>query len=236
MLQSNSVCPSDPARLRGWNWESIAKPIDVPERARLLVQDAPAKHIYFIAEGVVRLATTLSDGQRQILGFGLPGNLVGFQIGDRYNFSVEAVTPTKAYQLLRSGLLDLMNQKLHLAPSLLELFAQELTFIQNQIAIFGYRASEQRVAFFLRSLRERWSRIIGPEKPVPMPMTRQDIADFLGLRLETVSRTISRMSREKVIDLQSGQFRIVDDARIGRLLSGGWPKASGNGRRAATRL
>jgi len=197
--------------------------VDFPEGTRLLAQDMPAKHIYLLAQGVVRLTRFLPDGQRQVLGFGLPGNLVGFQTGDHYSFSVEAITSTKADQFLRTNLMELANRKPDFAFNVFELLAQELSIVQDQISIFGYRSAEKRVAFFLINLRDRWARIIGSDKPFPMPMTRQDIADFLGLRLETVSRTMSRMAREKLIETKGGQVRILDNSRMLEVLAGGWP-------------
>jgi CRP/FNR family transcriptional regulator, anaerobic regulatory protein len=185
--------------------------VTLPEHGQLFEQDAFANHFCLLLEGVVRLTRILSDGRRQILGFGLPGNLIGFQTCDRYSFSVEAVTPMEACRFPRTSFLDLANKRPLLIQKLYELLTQELSDAQDQITILGYRSAEKRVASFLMNLRDRWVRIVGAETITPMPMTRQDIADYLGLRVETVSRTISRMSREKLIQIGSGHVRILDD-------------------------
>jgi len=209
-LQADRIC---------CDLELFAEQVTLPEQGLLLEQDAPANHICVLVDGVVRLSRLLPDGRRQILGFGLPGNVTGFQTGDRYTFSVEAVTPTKACRFPRIGFFDLMNKRPLLARKFFELLAQELSFAQEQIAILGYRSAEKRVASFLMNLRDRWARIVGSEKITPLPMTRQDIADFLGLRVETVSRTISQMSREMLIETGPGHVRIINDGPIYDLLA-----------------
>jgi CRP/FNR family transcriptional regulator, anaerobic regulatory protein len=193
--------------------------VTLPEHGRLFEQDTSANHIWVLVEGVVRLTRILSDGRRQILGFGLPGNLVGFQTGDRYSFSVEAVTPTKACRFLRASFFDLAKKRPLLIQKFLELLTQELNIAQEQITILGYRSAEKRVVSFLLNLRDRWVRIVGSEKITPMPMTRRDIADYLGLRMETVSRTISRMSREMLIEIGSGHVHILNDGLMHDLLA-----------------
>jgi CRP/FNR family transcriptional regulator len=193
--------------------------VTLPEHGLLFEQDAPANHICVLVEGVVRLTRFLSDGRRQILGFGLPGNLVGLQTGDRYSFSVEAVMPIKACRFLRTCFFDLANEKPLLTQKFLQLLAQELSLAQDQVAVLGYRSAEKRVASFLMNLRDRWVRVIGSAKITPIPMTRQDIADYLGLRVETVSRTISRMSREMLIETGPGHVRILNDGPIYELLA-----------------
>ena len=193
--------------------------VTLPERGRLFEQDASANHVCVLLEGMVRLTRFLSDGRRQILGFGLPGNLVGFQTGDRYSFSVEAVMPTKACRFLRTCFFDLANKRPLLTQKFLELLTQELSLAQDQITVLGYRSAEKRVASFLMNLRDRWACIVGSDKITPMPMTRQDIADYLGLRVETVSRTISRMSRDMLIETGPGHVRILNDGPIYDLLA-----------------
>jgi CRP/FNR family transcriptional regulator len=193
--------------------------VTLPEHGRLFEQDAPANHICVLLEGVVRLTRFLSDGRRQILGFGLPGNLVGFQTGDRYSFSVEAVIPTKACRFPRVCFFDLANKRPLLTQKFLGLLAQELSLAQDQVTVLGYRSAEKRVASFLMNLRDRWLRIVGSDKITPVPMTRQDIADYLGLRVETVSRTISQMSREMLIETGPGHVRILNDGPIYDLLA-----------------
>jgi CRP/FNR family transcriptional regulator, anaerobic regulatory protein len=208
-LEANKLC----------DLELVAEQVILPEHGLLLEQDAPANHICVLVEGVVRLSKFLPDGRRQILGFGLPGNVTGFQTHDRYSFSVEAVTSIKACRFSRASFFDLMNKRPYLARKFFDLLAQELSFAQDQIAILGYRSAEKRVASFLVNLRDRWARIVGSDKFIPMPMSRQDIADFLGLRVETVSRTISQMSREMLIETGSGHVRIINDGPIYDLLA-----------------
>jgi CRP/FNR family transcriptional regulator, anaerobic regulatory protein len=112
-----------------------------------------------------------------------------------------------------------VKTKPRLSQKFLELLAQELSLAQNQVTILGYRSAEKRVASFLMNLRDRWIGIIGSDAVIPMPITRQDIADYLGLRVETVSRTISQMSRQMLIETGPGYFRILNDELMYGLLA-----------------
>jgi CRP/FNR family transcriptional regulator len=95
--------------------------------------------------------------------------------------------------------------------------SHELSLAQDQMVILGRRTAEERVAAFLIGLRNRWMRINGNQVHVLLPMTRQDIGDFLGLTVETVSRIMTRLAREKAIVIVPDGVRLLDVARLERL-------------------
>jgi CRP/FNR family transcriptional regulator len=94
-----------------------------------------------------------------------------------------------------------------------EFAVRELSQAQDQLVLLGRRSAEERVATFLIGWRDRLARLRGPTETVSLPMSRQDIADFLGLTIETVSRTFTKLERDGVIEIMPGGVRLLDSAR-----------------------
>ena len=90
----------------------------------------------------------------------------------------------------------------------------ELSLAQDQMVILGRRTAEEKVASFLVGLRKRWARIDGSTVRAPLPMSRQDIGDYLGLTVETVSRMMTKLAREKAIVITPDGVRLLDPARL----------------------
>ncbi len=194
--------------------EALAQQTVFEPKKTLFIQDEPADAIYNITDGVVRLYKLLPDGRRQIIGFALPGNFLGLSMADRYGFSADAVVPVKACRFSREGFSNLLDDKPRLLRRLHELATHELTLAQDQMVVLGRRSAEEKVASLLIGLRDRWARVNGLVVTVPLPMSRQDIADFLGLTIETVSRTLTRFAREKIILIVPDGVRLLDPRRM----------------------
>lgn len=192
----------------------LPQTVHVPAKATLLEQDEPADHIYNITTGVARLYRLLADGRRQIVGFALPGDFLGLAMARRNVFSADAVDSVTACRFPRDAFADYVDSKPHLLKRLHELATHELTLAQDQMVLLGRRTAEEKVAAFLLSTRDRWARVNGAHRHVPLPMSRQDIGDFLGLTVETVSRMMTRLAREKVILIVPDGVRILDEDRL----------------------
>jgi CRP/FNR family transcriptional regulator len=162
----------------------------------------------------VRLVRLLSDGRRQIIGFALPGDFLGLALEDTYGFSAEAVDHVKACRFERRRFSGFVDEKPHLLKRLHGFATHELALAQEQMVLLGRRTAEEKVAAFLIGLRDRWSRIESRHVHVTLPMSRQDIADYLGLTIETVSRTISRFAREKALVVVPDGVRLLDVSRL----------------------
>ena len=186
-------------------------------RAILFLQDEAAGAVFNVTEGVVRLFRLLPDGRRQIVGFALPGDFLGLSLSERYSFSAEAIGHVKACRFERKTFAEFVDRKPHLLRRLHGFATHELAIAQEQMVILGRRTAEEKVAAFLVGLRDRWARIEKVTVHVPLPMSRQDIADFLGLTIETVSRTISRFARDKVLVVVPDGVRLLDVARLERM-------------------
>src|SRR5690349_11840101 len=194
--------------------EAIAEDARYGERETILLEGDPADAVYNITQGTVRLYKLLPDGRRQIVGFLLPGDFMGLALSDRHPFSADAVEPVAACRFARGAFSSLVDEKPHLLRRLHEAATHELSLAQDHMLLLGRRTADERVAAFLIGLRERWRRLGGSLVTLPLPMTRQDIADYLGLTLETVSRTISKLARSKLLLVVPGGVRLLDPGRM----------------------
>ena len=168
---------------------------------------------YNLVDGVMRLYKLLPDGRRQIIGFALPGDFLGLAASSRHNFSADAIGSVELCQFSRSGFARFSEDKPDLLRRINELAVRELSQAQDHIVLLGRRSAEEKVATFLIRWRNRIAEAAGASQMVPLPMSRQDIADYLGLTIETVSRTFTRFERDGVIEIVHGGICILDRAR-----------------------
>jgi CRP/FNR family transcriptional regulator len=215
--RSLSVCSAlDVGELDGLH--EIARSTFYPNRSSLFRQGEPSEFVFNVTEGVVRLARLLPDGRRQIVGFAMPGDFLGVSVHATYGFSADAVEDVAACKFGRKAYEDLVASKPHLLKRLHDFSANELSLAQDQITLLGRCTAEERIASFLLHMRRRWAVVRGkPSVTVHLPMSRQDIADFLGLTIETVSRTISRMARDKELTVVPNGVRLSDVRRFEQL-------------------
>ena len=163
-------------------------------RDQLIVCEGdPADYIFMVVDGVVRSCRTLQNGSRNILGFYLPGELFGWA-NQKHALSVEAATDVMIRYHKRSSLLSVAARDSRMANFLLAETTNELLRAQEHALLIG-KSAKSRVATFLIDL----SRRLGKAKYLELPMSHQDIADHLGLTIETVSRTITELERSQVI-------------------------------------
>lgn len=197
--------------------DKMATSISVGAKETLFEQDQPSAWVYNLTAGSVRLYKLLPDGRRQIVGFALPGDFLGVSMSEKNAFSADALTATNACRFSRSDYSNFLDAKPNLLRRLHSMASHELSLAQDQMVILGRRTAEERIASFLIGLRNRWTRVNGNHVHVPLPMTRQDIGDFLGLTVETVSRLMTRLAREKAIVIVPDGVRLLDVARLERL-------------------
>ena len=158
-----------------------------------------ANSVFGLSQGVVRLYKMLPDGRRQILAFALPGDFLGMPLADRHKFSADAIGEVALCRFSRDDLTKFIKSSPSIMRLLIEFSIRELDMAQDQLLLLGNGSAEEKVAVFLVSWRNRLARLSAFSETVPLPMRRQDIADFLGLKLETVSRTLAKLEQRKVI-------------------------------------
>jgi CRP/FNR family nitrogen fixation transcriptional regulator len=164
----------------------------------------PADYLYKVISGAVRVSKLLDDGRRQVTAFHLPGEIFGLELGTEHRFSAEAVSECSILVVKRSAVLALAGRDGEVARQLWSLTADALARVQDHMLVLGCMNAKERVANFLLQLAKRTS---GGDE-LELPMSRQDIADYLGLTIETVSRTMTQLEHDAAITLPSSR-RIV---------------------------
>lgn len=169
----------------------------------------PADRVFKVVSGAVRTFELLEDGRRQVNAFYLPGEMFGLDAtGDR-RFSAEAVVASQILVLRREQLARRLTDEPALMGDLWRMTACELERAQGHFALLGRKSAVERVASFLVSMGERSM----ADGTIELPMSRQDIADFLGLTIETVSRTMTLLEGRKLIAMPSARRIVIRDRR-----------------------
>lgn len=197
--------------------EALSQQLHLASRQALFRQDDHADAVYNVCEGMVRLSRLLPDGRRHVMGFAMVGDFLGLALTERYKVTAEALTPTILCRLDKRPFANLVEAKPHLLHRLHERVGYELNLAQDQMTLLSRRTAEEKVASFLLLLRDRYARIGQTSVTLPLPMGRQDIADHLGLTIETISRLLTRLDREKVLLIVPGGVRLVDLGRLTEL-------------------
>jgi CRP/FNR family nitrogen fixation transcriptional regulator len=161
-------------------------------------EDEPAEFVYMVLRGAVRTYKLLSDGRRQIAAFRLPGDIFGLEIDGSHIFTAEAIADSEMIVVKRSALMSLAARDGAVAHDLWAATAGDLVRAHELLLLLGRKSAHERVATFLLEMADRTS---GGDAVVELPMSRQDIADYLGLTIETVSRTLSHMEDTAAIAL-----------------------------------
>jgi CRP/FNR family transcriptional regulator len=180
-----------------------------------------AEAVFNVVSGCVKLYKLLPDGRCQITGFLLPGDFCGIATDGTYAYSAAAIEPAEICSMPRRKLENVFARHPELERRLLAIVSHELSVAQEQMLLLGRKTAAERVAAFLLNLSKRSIRVGWPENPVHLPMTRADIADYLGLTLETVSRTITALRKDGLIHLQgAGEVVIPARTRLAGLAAG----------------
>jgi CRP/FNR family transcriptional regulator, nitrogen fixation regulation protein len=188
----------------GQSMQLMGAMMTYPRDTEIFGENEPAEYLYKVISGSVRTYKILSDGRRQVGGFYLPGDIFGLEFADEHTLSAEAVSDAKVLVVKRSALTALANRDLSVAQQLFALTGRELHRVQDRILLLIKNARE-RVASFLLEMAERASE----NNTIELPMSRQDIADYLGLTIETVSRTLTSLETASVIEVSPSSRRIV---------------------------
>lgn len=167
----------------------------------------PAEHICRVISGTVRISRFTSDGRRQILAFHYPGDVFGLEPGAHYSLSAEAVTDAEISMIRRSLVETAAAQDASAAHALIDLMSRQLTYAREHALVLGRKGANERLAAFLLQLSER----LRANGVISLPMPRSDIADYLALTIETVSRSFTQMERDHTIDLPSSRRVVVRD-------------------------
>ncbi|AXK82734.1 transcriptional regulator [Pseudolabrys taiwanensis] len=196
------VAPAPVATLSN-SIELMGAPMPFARNAEIYGENEPAEYLYKVLSGTVRTYKVLNDGRRQIGAFYLPGDIFGLEIGEEHTFSAEAIVDCKVLVVKRSALVSLAGRDNEVARQLWTMTAGELQRAQDHIMLL-IKTAQERVAGFLLEMARRSA----ASTEVDLPMSRQDIADYLGLTIETVSRTLTQLENSAAIAVPTSR-RIV---------------------------
>lgn len=216
-VREYSVCASLEANEQA-RVTQIMTQIDMEDGSTIFDEAEPASHVFNITSGGVKIYKLLADGRRAVTGFLFPGDFLGLTHQDAYAFSAEALSATKLCRFPREKLERLLEEMPRLEHRLLGLASHELAAAQDQMLLLGRKTAKERLASFFLLLSNAARRHGRPDNPIELTMSRGDIADYLGLTIETVSRTVTRLKREGIVKLLEGnRIHLVRPAALQEL-------------------
>jgi len=177
-----------------------------PRNTEIFGENEPADYVYKVISGSVRTYNILSDGRRQIGGFYMAGDIFGIEFDDEHSSAAEAISDVKVLVVKRSALDALAGRDASVARELFALTARELRRVQDRILLL-IKSAQERVAGFLLEMAKR----AAGGNAIDLPMSRQDIADYLGLTIETVSRTLTSLETAATIDVPTSRRIVLRD-------------------------
>jgi CRP/FNR family transcriptional regulator len=171
-----------------------------------------ATHVYKVEAGHVCLYRMMPDGRRQVLDFAFPGDIIGLGALGAHAANAQATARTRVRCIPVAGLHEVARRDGRLGRELYEALSRELQAARELLFTVSQRTAAERLAGFLLALSRRSNRRGGAPHEIVLPMTRADIADFLGLTIETVSRTFTRFRVEGIIGLEQSIIVTIRDA------------------------
>ena len=196
--------------------------LHIEPRGAIVDEGEPALHMFNVTAGTVKIYKLLPDGRRQIIGFLMAGDFLGLAVRQSYAYSAEAVTPVRLCRFPRKKLEELFERYPMMEKRLLGLAATELAVAQDLMLLLGRKTAKERLASFLLMLSDRAKRLGHTSNPVALPMSRTDIADYLGLTTETVSRAFTQLRNRKMIRLETtSQALLLDPEGLRAITEGG---------------
>jgi CRP/FNR family transcriptional regulator len=183
-----------------------AQHVSLPANAVFVEEGEPAAYFFNVNSGNIRLYKSMPDGRRQITGFAGPGYFLGLASTARNVFSAETMEPARLCRFSRASLLAVFEEFPVLERKLLDVAMHELVIGQQQMLLLGRKTAIERIASFLLSWAERLEicpsgALPKPNSAMPLPLSRTDLADYLGLTIETVSRSLSQLKRDGLIEI-----------------------------------
>ena len=168
-----------------------------------------ARFSYKVIEGAVRLSRIFADGRRQIVNFYLPDETFGIELAEEYTATAEAVGDVVALRCPRVCIAQMTEGDPDIRQKRLAMFSRSLAAAERHVAMLGHQSARERVASFFMALEMQ--RRSGDGYTLDLPLSRQDIADYLGLTIETTCRALSELKRQNIIDTPSRRRIVIRD-------------------------
>lgn len=185
--------------------QQIACLQQVARETTLLEDGDAAEHVYKVSRGTLRMVKLLPDGRRCITRFLQPGDHVGLSEGETYPFAIEAVTDATVVRYPRRRFQALLQSDPRLMQAFFSIMGADLSATQERLLLLSRKSATERLASFLLGMADRTESDAAEDNLVELPMSRADVADYLGLTIETVSRLFSKLRAQRVIILRKAQ-------------------------------
>ena len=186
---------------------------DIAAKQDIFVEGDRAAFVYEIVEGTVAAYRILPDGERHVMSFYFPGDVLGYCCGKTYGMSAHTITSAKVKRVPTASIDRMLEARPDLARRLLRLAADELTATRDHLLCIAAKSAEAKMASFLLALSRRNAATGQSPTELVLQMTRIDIADYLGLTVETVSRTLTKMKTAGVIALPRSCRVLLRDSK-----------------------
>lgn len=199
----------------------ISTTMKLEPRKTIFEEGDPAEHVFNITSGSVSLSKSLPDGRRQITGFLYPGDFLGLAHNITYAYSAETLNHVCICRFPRKKFEEMLREFPHMERRLLTIASNELATAQDQMLLLGRKTAVERLSSFLIGLSDRMTARGAAPGMIDLPMGRGEIADYLGLTIETVSRTFTKLKQVGALALpDASSVRVVDVAKMRDLASG----------------
>lgn len=190
---------------------SLMREQHVEQNITLFRQHSIAKSVYLVTEGVVRVEKLSVHGRRQVVAFLFAGDFLGLTHNEYYEYTATTLIPSYILDASRNEFLDFCDDCAQLRQNLSQISNNVLSRALDQVFALGQKKAHERLCFLIQQVQERYPS--GQKNLVNLPMTRQDIADYLGLTIETVSRALAKLKKDGVICDVTLQSLVIADER-----------------------
>jgi CRP/FNR family transcriptional regulator len=204
----------------------VAQRVQIPAGKTFIEEGSEANYFYDLTQGDVRVYKSLADGRRQITGFMGVGHFLGLAIDGKYAFSAEAMNDVQLCRFNRPALQGVFAEFPAIERKLLDVATHEMVVAQEQMLLLGRKTAVERVASFLISWAARLELTNAADMAntpftMALPMNRTDLADYLGLTIETISRSFAKMKRDGLIDFShSHEVTLKKPQRVSDIATG----------------
>ena len=180
------------------------------------------RSLFVVRSGSLKTSLSLRDGDTQLLGFHYPGEIIGLDgvATERHQCSAQALERSNVCEIPYPLLSEIASQLPSLQQQLLRIMSREFGRSQQHPVIMGRKQAQARLAIFLRSLSHRFDALGQDGSVLQLSMSRQDLANYLGLVIETVSRRFTRMDAQGIIQVDRKTVRILDHAALDAIADG----------------